>query len=269
MAPERQHHVVDAASSDEQPATSSASSSETQFEPLSQPRAHEYVAEQIRRRIKLRLAGPGSALPSERELVKQFGVGRPTIQMALRLLEAEHLIKVRRGRAGGTFIIEPVEDEDARYELISTVRRQATEIKELLMFRIFVEPQIAAAAAADRRAADVKRIKEALRKENAAKHDTTHVRYDTELHLAIGAATRNRFLMSAAEQIREGLNDVISLLPDSALWHPRVSVEHDAMVEAIESRDAEQAADVMRAHATTSRENTLAVLAAIKRGGSV
>ena len=57
------------------------------FDPIQQLRAHEYVAEQIRRHIALRLVGPGEALPSERELAAMFGVGRPTIQHAMRLLE--------------------------------------------------------------------------------------------------------------------------------------------------------------------------------------
>jgi len=55
------------------------------FERIHQVRAHEYVAEQIRRHIALRLIKPGEALPAERELAGMFGVGRPTIQHALRL----------------------------------------------------------------------------------------------------------------------------------------------------------------------------------------
>ena len=72
---------------------------------VQQLRAHEYVAEQIRRHIGLRLIQPGEALPSERELASLFGVGRPTIQHALRLLEAGRLVEARRGRltGGGVF----------------------------------------------------------------------------------------------------------------------------------------------------------------------
>ena len=71
-----------------------------EFEPIQQLRAHEYVAEQIRRHIALRLIRPGESLPSERELATLFGVGRPTIQQAMGLLEADHLVEARRGRRG-------------------------------------------------------------------------------------------------------------------------------------------------------------------------
>src|SRR5256885_13158905 len=71
------------------------------FERIQQLRAHEYVAEQIRRHISLRLIKPGESLPAERELAVMFGVGRPTIQNALRMLEAGGLVEARRGRSGG------------------------------------------------------------------------------------------------------------------------------------------------------------------------
>ena len=76
------------------------------FERIHQLRAHEYVAEQIRRHIALRLIKPGESLPAERDLAGMFGVGRPTIQHALSLLEAAGLVEARRGRRGGTFISE-------------------------------------------------------------------------------------------------------------------------------------------------------------------
>src|SRR4051794_39670314 len=74
------------------------------FEPIEQPRAHEYVAEQLRRQIGLHVVPVGGALPTERELSAMFGVGRATVQAAVRLLEAERLVETRRGRHGGTFV---------------------------------------------------------------------------------------------------------------------------------------------------------------------
>jgi DNA-binding FadR family transcriptional regulator len=240
---------------------------ETEFDPVNQVRAHEYVAEQIRRHIKLHLVGPGEALPSERELVRQFGVGRPTIQMALRLLEAEHLIEVRRGRNGGTFILAPIEDQDARYELIARIRRRQPEIEELLDFREVIEPAIAGVAANKRRQVDLKKMRAALRELDAASNEAGYMRYDTELHLALAAATYNRFLTSSAEEVRRGLNDVISLLPESDVWQGRIGDEHHRLVDAIEQRDGAAATEVMRVHVAHTRQGVLAVLAAIKRRG--
>ena len=78
------------------------------FERLEQQRAHEYVAEQIRRQIVLRLIPSGQALPTERELAASFGVGRATVQQAIRLLVKDHMVESRRGRhGGGNFVLGP------------------------------------------------------------------------------------------------------------------------------------------------------------------
>jgi GntR family transcriptional regulator, transcriptional repressor for pyruvate dehydrogenase complex len=235
------------------------------FEPLVQVRAHEYVAEQIRRHIQLHLSGPGEALPSERELARQFDVGRPTIQMALRLLEAERLIEARRGRGGGTFILDQADSDDARDDLIAGVARRRAELTELLDFRAAVEPEIAAAAARNRDAADLKRLRAALDELDQADEESAYMRWDTELHLALGAAAHNRFLNSAAEEIRYGLNTLITLLPESEIWQRRVGKEHHQLVDAVEQGKPDLAARIMRRHIGHTGEGALAVFAAIKR----
>src|SRR5213078_5188073 len=110
------------------------------FEPIQQLRAHEYVAEQIRRHIALRLIQPGESLPSERELATMFGVGRPTIQHAMRLLEADQLVEARRGRSGGTFVTSPAEGSPVMEKLIARLLRRRSELEELLVYRRAVEP---------------------------------------------------------------------------------------------------------------------------------
>ena len=129
--------------------------SELPFEPIQPVRAHEYVAEQIRRYIGLRLIQPGEVLPSERQLAARFAVGRPTIQHALRLLEAGRLVEARRGRGGGTFVCQPTEDVDAMEELVGRVSRERLAISEMLGWRSEVEPRVAGVAAVTSREDDL------------------------------------------------------------------------------------------------------------------
>ena len=137
------------------------SASPLRFERIHQLRAHEYVAEQIRRHIALRLVKPGEALPAERELAVMFGVGRPTIQHALRLLEAAGLVEARRGRTGGTFITRPEQDSLAADDLILRVMRHRKELEDLLLYRRVIEPAVARVAAATRRSADLTAMRRA------------------------------------------------------------------------------------------------------------
>ena len=121
------------------------------FPRLQQPKAHEYVAEQIRRHIALRLIAPGESLPSERRLAAMFGVGRPTVQLALKELAADRLVATRRGRRGGTFVSEPAEDPVVLDELVSRTLARREELEELLDYRQAVEPLISRHAAESRK----------------------------------------------------------------------------------------------------------------------
>lgn len=240
-----------------------------QFDRIRQQRAHEYVAEQIRRHISLRLVSSGEALPSERDLARQFGVGRPTIQLALRLLEAEHLIEARRGRGGGTFVCQPARNTQAAAEQVARARRRRREIEELLDYRGEVEPIVARLAAERRRQADLRAMRRQVRGMDEAATETDYMRHDTQLHLAVAAATRNRFLAQAIEETRTGLNDVISLLPESAVWHERIADEHTELLAAIEAQDGAAAQRAMKEHVANSEQGVRALLSAIgRRGGA-
>jgi len=236
-----------------------------EFEPIQQLRAHEYVAEQIRRHIALRLIRPGEALQSERELAATFGVGRPTIQHALRLLEADRLVQARRGRNGGTFVSEPAGGGGAMDDLLGRVLRQRSEIEEALAYRRVLEPQVAREAARLRRRGDLEAMSSALEQMASATAEPDYMRYDTQLHLAVAGATRNSLMVGAIEDIRLRLNDVMSLLPESDTWHRRLSGEHEAVVSTIEVRDEDGAEAAMEHHIAASEQGVRAVLTAIRR----
>jgi DNA-binding FadR family transcriptional regulator len=236
---------------------------EMQFEPIRQVRAHEHVADQIRRHIALRLIPPGEALPADRELAAAFGVGRPTIQHALALLEADNLVEGRRGRYGGTFVSEPKGDEQATDNLIARVRREREELEECIAYRHAVEPAIARLTAETRRKPDIAAVLDALDGMTAAQSSSDYLRHDTEFHLAIARGSRNRFAVRQIEEILLRLNDPMTLLPESQTWHERTNAEHRLIVRAIEARDANAAETAMGVHVTNSGQGLRAVLASV------
>jgi GntR family transcriptional repressor for pyruvate dehydrogenase complex len=237
------------------------------FDPIQQLRAHEYVAEQIRRHIALRLVAPGEALPSERELAAMFGVGRPTIQHALRVLERDRLVEARRGRGGGTFVTHPAEGSPVMDELIARLLRRRDELDELLVYRRAVEPTVARIAARTRTEDDLTAMRDTIAKMVAASSEPEYMRLDTAFHLAVARATRNRHLTRAIEEIRMELNDALSLLPESETWHRRISGEHEAIFGAIEACDPDAAGAAAELHVANSDKGVRAVLAAIGRRG--
>jgi GntR family transcriptional repressor for pyruvate dehydrogenase complex len=245
----------------------SAGDDRVRFQRIQQLRAHEYVAEQIRRHIALRLIAPGEALPSERELTSMFGVGRPTIQRALRVLEADHLVETRRGRTGGTFVSLPAEDSVVMEELILRTLRRREEIEELLEYRRTLEPRVSAVAAAARGKDDLAAMRRELAGMSEAASEPDYMHHDTQFHLAVARATGNRHFSRAVELIRAELNDVISLLPESDTWHRRISGEHETILDAVEAGDGPAAEAAMDLHVANSDQGIRAALVAIRRWG--
>src|SRR5207244_11502167 len=68
------------------------------------PRIFEKIVERIRDAILAGRLRPGDRLPPERELVRQFQVGRGAIREAFRILEQSGVIRSRAGNGGGAFV---------------------------------------------------------------------------------------------------------------------------------------------------------------------
>ena len=79
------------------------------------PKASALIAADLRRRIVSGELAPGRMLPSETILMAEFGVSRPTLREAFRILEAESIITVVRGPRGGARVLEPDGSMAARY----------------------------------------------------------------------------------------------------------------------------------------------------------
>jgi DNA-binding transcriptional regulator YhcF (GntR family) len=83
---------------------------------------YEQVADQIRRFITEGVLGPGTMLPSVRQLARDLGVNLNTTARAYRLLEAEGFLVIR-DRAGVTVAAPPDEvDHVTRGRLVDQMR---------------------------------------------------------------------------------------------------------------------------------------------------
>lgn len=94
--------------------------------PVRVPKAAELVAAQLRSQIVRGELEEGDALPPEHELMQRFGVSRPTLREAFRVLEGEALLSIQRGARGGARIHTPDGDAAARYAGLALQFRGAT-----------------------------------------------------------------------------------------------------------------------------------------------
>jgi|KBSSwiStaDraftv2_1062776.scaffolds.fasta_scaffold33380_3 DNA-binding FadR family transcriptional regulator len=122
-------------------------------------RIPDQVAADIRKRI---LKGEiGAALPAEAELIAQYGVARPTLREALRILEAEQFITVRRGGLGGALVRRPDLDVAAR-QFGYVLQDRGVTMADVHRARALIEPPALAALAASVTPAQVEELRALL-----------------------------------------------------------------------------------------------------------
>ncbi len=98
-----------------------------------------FIARDLRGLILRGVLAPGHALPSESDLLQTFEVSRNTLREALRILESESLIEIKRGRAGGAIVRRPQPESVARYVSLLLQVRGAT-VAEIQETRLMIEP---------------------------------------------------------------------------------------------------------------------------------
>jgi GntR family transcriptional repressor for pyruvate dehydrogenase complex len=103
------------------------------------PKTAELIATVCRRRIVRGELKPGDTLPAEQQLMVQFGVSRPTLREAFRILESEGLISVKRGSHGGAHVTKPNPSLAARYVGL-LLQVQGTTIADVYEARLILEP---------------------------------------------------------------------------------------------------------------------------------
>jgi len=113
------------------------------------PKAAEIVSSEIRRQIVRREIAVGSLLAPESALMERFGVSRPTLREAVRILESEGLISISRGARGGSVVLQPDIGLATRY-LSLVLQVNGTSLAEIYRVHALIEPVAARLVAESR-----------------------------------------------------------------------------------------------------------------------
>ncbi|WP_067650700.1 FadR/GntR family transcriptional regulator [Nocardia harenae] len=106
------------------------------------PKTAELVARKLRRMIVDGELKDGDHLPHEAELMEHFAVSRPTLREAVRVLEAERLVEVRRGSRSGARVGVPGPEVLARPAALLLELSGAT-VADVYVAREAIEPAAA------------------------------------------------------------------------------------------------------------------------------
>ena len=160
--------------------------------PLQQVRIAETVAAELR--VRILAADEGTTLSKQEDLVEEFGVSYPSIREALRILETEGLISVRRGNVGGAEIRRP-DAGSAAYSIGLALQASRVPLDDLAAALLQVEPMCAAMCASrkDRGSAIVPLLKENIAATKELLDDGVNFTHAArEFHDIVVASTGNR-----------------------------------------------------------------------------
>jgi GntR family transcriptional repressor for pyruvate dehydrogenase complex len=197
---------------------------------------------------------PGTKLPSESELLEEYAVSRTVVREAVTRLRAEGLVETFQGR--GSFVLAV--PQPTSFQLEAAAIRSHHDVLAMIDFRLGVESEAAALAAAHVDAEGARAIREAL----AAFRDVEPehaVEADFAFHRAVAAATGNRFYVD----LLDALGPMMIMLPRARLADgysltdaahvERVDREHDNIAAAVLAGDADTARASMRVHLGNTR----------------
>lgn len=193
----------------------------------------------------------GQRMPTERELMARFEVGRNTVREATRFLVALGVCDVRPGR--GALVIAPHGATALGGRLRGVVLADSS-IDDLYEFRMLLETEAAAKAAERATEEDKAAIVQALDAYDAAA--TTGVdafRRDVEFHRVIVAASGNTAYGAALDAVADRLTDVrreTDAVPGAL---PEAAAEHRAIAHYILEGNHEAARAAMTMHMNTAR----------------
>ncbi len=218
------------------------------FDSIKTRRLSDEIVRQIKEAMFTGKLRAGDKLPTERELAERFETSRASVREALRTLEPEGLIRVKKGAVGGIFIAD-VDHRPAAKSFQTLLQLRKVSIHQIAEVRLIFEPQAARLAAERANPDELRELEEEIQKMSAAVKDKELPRfYDLKFHLLIARAARNPILEVLAESILEVASKAITEIRPSRDTLRHVLTRHRRVLEAIRRRDPDSAFDAMLTH---------------------
>ncbi|MBN9743426.1 GntR family transcriptional regulator [Amycolatopsis sp. A1MSW2902] len=196
---------------------------------------------------------PGDRLPPERELAAQLGASRQAVREAMRVLQAQGVIRsqVGTGDKSGTIVV-PAPARALGRVLALHLAVDSFPVDDVTEARVMLERFSATLAARRRKAADLLRMEAELDEMDADLGPEQFSDADVAFHVAIAGAAGNRLVNELTVAIRESVRGLLlGTVDEQGGWEilrERLRAEHRQIYAALADGDDKGAADLMESH---------------------
>ena len=215
----------------------------------------QQIADELRRLIILGELDEGDSLGHEPDLIERFGVSRPSLREALRILEAEGLISVIRGVQGGVVVHRPDQRLTARTAAI-VLQSRNVPLADVFEARTIIEPAaVRLVASARNRRACARKLRALIAEEEEAIDDPEAFGMaNAHFHEELVEMAGNQTLTIVAEMLNEVVARAVTLVSQadsgsgSAATRRRGVRSQERLADLIERGEAESAEAHWRTH---------------------
>jgi len=226
-------------------------------EAIPRRKLYQEVLDRLLERIRTGEIPPGAHLPSERELMETYDVGRPAVREALQALERSGIVEIAQGERARVVVptaeglIEQITG-GARHLL----RTQPTTLEHLKDARVFLEVGTARLAATKASDVDIALLRTRLAEHRAAlSNPDDFLAKDMEFHREIARISGNPILPAIVEAMFSWGSEFYRSSVRAQGVEDLTLAEHARVIDAIAARDPEAAERAVREHLT--RANSL------------
>lgn len=234
--------------------TGDATRAEPAWRPVSRSRAYELVVDRIEEQILNGALRVGDHLPPERELASWLEVSRAAVREAIRTLEAHGVVSssVGSGKGAGTVVTAMSSDALTRMLRLHVALTNFPMV-DVIEARVMLERTSAALAAREASAGDLALMRSLVdAMDDPALSREEFNEYDTRFHVAIAEAAGNRLVADMTIAVRESMKyRVLEGFRGASDWPALAEVlrgHHRGVMEAVEARRGELAADLVEEH---------------------
>ncbi|MEK5442771.1 FadR/GntR family transcriptional regulator [Fredinandcohnia sp. FSL W7-1320] len=217
------------------------------IKPVKRMNVTDSIVNQIKDLVLQGKLNEGDKLPPERELMNLFGVGRPSLREALKVLEAQGLIeKTQKGT-----IITGNHDKFFSDSLMFQLYFSSAQWQDIFEARRFLEKELTYLATTRANSKDFDEIEQTivdLELSIRENNQTEYVRSNLLFHKKIAKASKNLVLFN----LYESINNLVKHAQESGVTVYGVMNEslnyHKAIFTAMKERNAERASELMVQH---------------------